>query len=73
MGKKIGFDEYQAMWVGYRASIEISNEDYELLEKEEVTLSDIVGKYDIQYEGSSELTESWVNDIDAEYEDWYEE
>ena len=73
MGKRIGFNEYQAVWMEYSVVTEISNEDYALLEKKEMTLSDIVDKYDIEYEGSSENTDCSVNDIDSEYENWYEE
>ncbi len=72
MGKRIEFTEYQAVWMENRASAEISNEDYELLEKEEITLSDITEKYDLEY-GDSDLTECMVDGKDTEYEDWYED
>nr|WP_321267762.1 hypothetical protein [uncultured Sulfurimonas sp.] len=67
MSKKIGFDEFTFVLHRYPLEVEISNEDYKLLENKDITLEDIIDKYDVEYDGYSEQLD------DCEIEDYHYE
>lgn len=52
--KTIDFREFTYVLNIYRGTVEISNEDYNLLEKEEITMHDIMNKYELDYNGYSD-------------------
>lgn len=63
---QINFIEYSKIWKEYYATINVSKEDSEALEKGEVTLGNLVSKYNCEY-GDSEDLESCA-DSETEYE-----
>ena len=67
MSKKIGFDEFTFVLHRYPLKVEISNEDYKLLETKEIDLGDIISKYNVEYDGCSEQLD------DCEIEDYHYE
>lgn len=67
MSKKISFDEYSFVLHRYPLEVKISDEDYKLLENKEIDLGDIIGKYQVEYDGNSEQLD------DCEIEDCHYE
>lgn len=65
--KKITFTECQAVWISYDVELEISNEDYELLQNDELDLLDIIDEYDVDY--GEPTFNDMVHGTETEFED----
>ena len=52
--KTIYFTEYTYVLNTYRGEVEISEEDYKKLQNDEIKFEDIMGNYNLDYDGDSE-------------------
>ncbi len=53
--KRIEFNEYTYVLNEYPSSIEITEEDNELFTNNEISLEELIEKYDIEVDGCSEV------------------